>query len=126
MISTLLFITVTFSLIAKSMQYVNSRQYYSKTLRFTEVTSKCMSTADNVIKIKQSTKRCESSKVERTKANGYKSTKVALVKYKDLFGDMLVTRAFITPIGNATWPEETWGMNLGDVMDRFKRGLPLV
>jgi virulence-associated protein VapD len=81
-----------------------------------------MSTADNVIKIKQSTKRCESTKVERTKANGYKSTKVALVKYKDLFGDMLVPSKLIVPVGNITWPEETWGNKLGRTVMNIRAG----
>jgi hypothetical protein len=81
-----------------------------------------MSTADNVIKIRQPTNRYESTKVERTKVNRYKSTKVALVKYKVLFGDMLVPQKFIVPIGNITWPEETWGNKLGTTVMSIRAG----
>jgi hypothetical protein len=37
----------------------------------------------------------------------------ALVKYKELNGDLLVPQPFIIPEGNSDWPEETWGLRLG-------------
>jgi len=45
-----------------------------------------------------------------------------LVKYKDLFGDMLVPQEFIVPIGNITWPEETWGKKLGSTVLNIRAG----
>ncbi len=37
----------------------------------------------------------------------------ALVRYKDLNGDLLVPQPFVVPEGSADWPEETWGLRLG-------------
>jgi hypothetical protein len=44
------------------------------------------------------------------------------VKYKDLQGHMRVPAKFIVPIGNLTWPEETWGMKLGFYVRDIRSG----
>eukprot|EP00596_Hydrurales_sp_CCMP1899_P006115 CAMPEP_0119052184 /NCGR_PEP_ID=MMETSP1177-20130426/73569_1 /TAXON_ID=2985 /ORGANISM="Ochromonas sp, Strain CCMP1899" /LENGTH=217 /DNA_ID=CAMNT_0007031673 /DNA_START=834 /DNA_END=1484 /DNA_ORIENTATION=- len=44
---------------------------------------------------------------------GYEATKAALLKYKDLKGDMLVPTKFVVASDNIIWPEETWGKKLG-------------
>jgi hypothetical protein len=59
---------------------------------------------------------------KRTRAEKYDLTIVALVKYKDLQGHMLVPGKFIVPIGNLTWPEQTWGMKLGISVSRIRSG----
>jgi hypothetical protein len=55
-------------------------------------------------------------------SNEYELVRVALVKYKELKGDMLVLRKFIVPTNDITWPEETWGMKLGNVVHNIRRG----
>ena len=37
----------------------------------------------------------------------------ALVRYKELNGDLLVPQPFIIPEKSSEWPEETWGLRLG-------------
>ena len=37
----------------------------------------------------------------------------ALVRYKELNGDLLVPQPFIIPDESSEWPEETWGLRLG-------------
>ena len=37
----------------------------------------------------------------------------ALVRYKELNGDLLVPQPFIIPDDSSDWPEETWGLRLG-------------
>lgn len=37
----------------------------------------------------------------------------ALVKYKELNGDLLVPQPFVIPENSSDWPEETWGLRLG-------------
>jgi hypothetical protein len=44
---------------------------------------------------------------------GFEVVKVALMKYKDLNGDVLVPQKFVVPINDISWPEETWGIKLG-------------
>jgi hypothetical protein len=44
---------------------------------------------------------------------GFDKIKLALLKYREIYGDVLVKRTFFVPTENAEWPEETWGMRLG-------------
>jgi hypothetical protein len=44
---------------------------------------------------------------------------VALMKFKDLNGDMLVPQRFVVPVNDITWPKETWGMKLGKDVERI-------
>ena len=55
---------------------------------------------------------------------GYNLTKVALLKYKHISGkgDMRVPYNFIVPENDEKWPEETWGMNLGVLVNNIKGG----
>ena len=43
----------------------------------------------------------------------------ALTTYKEVHGDLLVTRAFVVP-SSAPWAEETWGMRLGSVVNMIR------
>jgi hypothetical protein len=60
------------------------------------------------------------------KRYGYKSIQVAFEKHKDINSDLLVPTKFVVPTGDIIWPVETWGMNLGYVLDCIKRRLPVV
>jgi hypothetical protein len=54
--------------------------------------------------------------------HGYEATRAALVKYKDLYGDMLVPTKFVVASDDITWPEETWGMKLGRDVSNIRGG----
>ena len=43
----------------------------------------------------------------------YQKVYDALVKYKELYGDLLVPQPFTVPDGSDDWPENTWGLRLG-------------
>jgi hypothetical protein len=51
---------------------------------------------------------------------GYEATRAALLKYKDLKGDMLVPKRFVVPANDITWPKETWGMKLGISVNKIR------
>ena len=53
---------------------------------------------------------------------GYASLRSALLRYKEIHGDMLVPYAFIVRADDVTWPEETWGMKLGRSAQRIRSG----
>ena len=48
---------------------------------------------------------------------GFDLVKVALVRYKEIYGNFLVKQKFLIPTGDAAaaaqWPEKTWGIKLG-------------
>ena len=46
----------------------------------------------------------------------------ALKKYKELYGNMLVSRFFTVPEGTTDWPEHLHGMKLGCLLREVKRG----
>jgi Helicase associated domain len=52
---------------------------------------------------------------------GYRRARDALVRYKELNGDMLVQYKFIVPC-SPDWPAEMWGMKLGSVANNVRRG----
>jgi hypothetical protein len=58
----------------------------------------------------------------QSRSHGYELVKVALQTFKDLNGDMLVPKKFVVPINDITWPEETWGMKLGNVVNNIRGG----
>jgi hypothetical protein len=62
----------------------------------------------------------------QSRNHGYELIKVGLNTYKDINGDLLVPTKFVVPTGDIIWPEETWGMNLGYVLDCIKCSIPLV
>jgi hypothetical protein len=53
---------------------------------------------------------------------GYAATESALLRYKDMYGDMLVPYAFIIPYDDDSWPQETWGMKLGQLVNSIRSG----
>jgi hypothetical protein len=52
----------------------------------------------------------------------YEVIKVALQTYEDLNDDMLVPRIFVVPANDIGWPEETWGMKLGTLVNNIRYG----
>ena len=48
---------------------------------------------------------------------GFDLVKVALIRYKEIYGNFLVKQKFLIPTGDAAassqWPEKTWGIKLG-------------
>ena len=44
--------------------------------------------------------------------NRYEFKKRILLRYKEIYGDLLVPRRFIVP-WTQDWPEDTWGILLG-------------
>jgi hypothetical protein len=42
--------------------------------------------------------------------------KTALLKYKEINGDLMIKKRFIIPTESAEWPEEVWGMKLGSIV----------
>jgi hypothetical protein len=52
----------------------------------------------------------------------YESIKAALLKYQDIYGDMLVPQRFIVLASNISWPEDTRGINLGAAVSFIRRG----
>ena len=53
---------------------------------------------------------------------GYEAAKVALLNYKELYGDMLVKTKFIIPDEDDEWPCDLWGMKLGQLVSSIRRG----
>jgi hypothetical protein len=45
-----------------------------------------------------------------------------VLKYKEIHGDMSISRGFIIPRENPQWPETMWGMHLGSCLRDIKRG----
>lgn len=41
-------------------------------------------------------------------------------QYKDIFGNLQVPADFVVPTADFSWPEETWGMPLGKIVDTIK------
>lgn len=58
----------------------------------------------------------------RKLAYGYPPVKSALLKYKEVYGNMVVTREFSIPTDDDSWPEKTWGMELGSVVCNIRCG----
>jgi hypothetical protein len=53
----------------------------------------------------------------------YEVTKAALLNYKVINGDMLVSKRFVVPTDDIKWPEvEMWSMNLGTVVMHIRAG----
>jgi hypothetical protein len=46
--------------------------------------------------------------------------RIALVRYKQLYGDKHVPKMFEVPMDDDIWPVETWGMNLGSIIARAR------
>jgi hypothetical protein len=52
----------------------------------------------------------------------YETIRAALLKYKDLKGDMLVPQRFVVPADDVKWPKEIWSMKLGTIAMIIRRG----
>jgi hypothetical protein len=50
----------------------------------------------------------------------YDLAKTALLKYKEIHGDMLVPRWFIVPIDSASFPPEVWEIKLGHIVNNIR------
>lgn len=53
---------------------------------------------------------------------GYEAARVALLNYKELYGDMLIKTKFVVPDGDEEWPCDLWGMKLGQLVSSIRRG----
>ena len=52
---------------------------------------------------------------------GFDVVKTAMLKYKELHGDLLIAALFIVP-EHPDWPESMWGMKLGFMVNNVRRG----
>jgi hypothetical protein len=50
---------------------------------------------------------------------GFEKIKAALLTYKSLHGNLLVSDMFIVPENSTDWDEELWGMKLGEGLNRI-------
>jgi hypothetical protein len=53
---------------------------------------------------------------------GCETIRAALLKYKNLKGDMLVPKRFLVPANDIEWPKEMWSMKLGTVVNKIRAG----
>ena len=53
---------------------------------------------------------------------GFSSTLLALQTYNIIYGNVEVPREFVVPVNDSAWPEEVWGMNLGDRVNNIRNG----
>jgi hypothetical protein len=67
-------------------------------------------------------RRVKSKNIGLNKADRYEIIRAALLKYKDLNDNMLVPAKFVVPVNDITWPEETWGMKLGQFVFNIRAG----
>ena len=56
------------------------------------------------------------------KKNDFSVIYRALMKYKELFGDLLVPQLFVIPSDSSDWPVDLWGINLGSYVGRIRGG----
>ena len=57
-----------------------------------------------------------------TRIARFELVKLALLKYRDLYGDMLVAQSFVVPQKSRIWPRGSWGMNLGSIVHGIRGG----
>ena len=53
-------------------------------------------------------------------ATGWEVVKAALLAYKAQHGDVLVPKSFVVPSDDPRWPESTWGVKLGRIVDNIR------
>jgi hypothetical protein len=61
----------------------------------------------------------ESTRRNQSPACRYDVVRVALLRFRELFGNTCVKRGFVVPSGSADWPEETWGIRLDLVRSAY-------
>ena len=44
----------------------------------------------------------------------------AIRQYKEIYGNLAVDSTFVVPSADFSWPEDTWGLQLGAVVDKIK------
>ena len=54
---------------------------------------------------------------------GYQLAKQTLLLYKEIHGDMLVPTDFEVPRDSDIWPEDSWGIKLGNLVIDIRRGV---
>jgi hypothetical protein len=52
----------------------------------------------------------------------YELLRSAFVRYSRLYGDLDLPSNFVVPVKNKDWPKETWGMMLGAIARRIRKG----
>ena len=52
----------------------------------------------------------------------YVLVKLALLQYKDLYGNILVPQSFVVPRNDPNWPKDLWDMNLGSIAHGIRGG----
>ena len=62
-------------------------------------------------------------KKDSKSCKGYPLVQRALLRYKNLHGNMQVPLDFRVPKNTADWPEESWGLNLGLAANNIRNGL---
>jgi hypothetical protein len=55
--------------------------------------------------------------------HGIDVVKAALVRYDEIYGDMLVPYEFIVPNNSASWPESLWALRLGPLVSHIRNRL---
>ena len=56
-----------------------------------------------------------------SKALPWPRLQAALLKYKEVFGDLRIPFTYVVP-SKSEWPKNTWGVNLGHRVDAIRRG----
>lgn len=57
-----------------------------------------------------------------SRQQNFEKTLLALDTHNRLFGDLLVPRYFIVPVGDRSWPQDTWGLKLGSRLNSIRAG----
>lgn len=52
----------------------------------------------------------------------YEYKRGLLLKYKELYGNMLIPARFVVPADDSNWPQETWGYKLGRNVESIRAG----
>jgi hypothetical protein len=52
----------------------------------------------------------------------YDTTRKVLLEYKAIYGNMLIEKDYLIPSGNSMWPEEMWGLKLGQCAANIRKG----
>jgi hypothetical protein len=55
----------------------------------------------------------ETDKILSANDKRFQAVYLALERYKEIYGDMLVPQPFVVPSGSSDWPKESWGLRLG-------------
>ena len=56
-----------------------------------------------------------------SKAYGWHRINLAFIRYKEIYGHLLIPFTFAVPLKSDDWPKNTWGMKLGHQVDSIRR-----